>query len=140
MQRVAIARALATGARLLLADEPTGNLDSRNGGEVLALLDEIRRERGVTLLLATHSAAAAARADRVGRGQGRADRRVSGFALVFRALITGPARRHPSACCSRSSASRSASRRSPRSTTPTAASPRPFARPPPRSRAAATSS
>ena len=65
MQRVAIARALGTGARLLLADEPTGNLDSRNGSEVLALLDEIRRERGVTLLLATHSAAAASRADRV---------------------------------------------------------------------------
>ena len=65
MQRVAIARALATGARLLLADEPTGNLDSRNGGEVLTLLDQIRRERGVTLLLATHSSGAAARADRV---------------------------------------------------------------------------
>lgn len=65
MQRVAVARALATGARLLLADEPTGNLDSRNGAEVLRLLDEIRRERGVTLLLATHSHAAAARADRV---------------------------------------------------------------------------
>jgi putative ABC transport system ATP-binding protein len=65
MQRVAIARALATGARLLLADEPTGNLDSRNGESVLALLDEIRRERGVTLLLATHSPAAAARADRI---------------------------------------------------------------------------
>jgi putative ABC transport system ATP-binding protein len=65
MQRVAIARALVTGARLLLADEPTGNLDSRNGDAVLSLLDEIRRERGVTLLLATHSEAAARRADRV---------------------------------------------------------------------------
>ena len=65
MQRVAIARALVTGARLLLADEPTGNLDSRNGEQVLDLLDAIRRERGVTLVLATHSAAAAARADRV---------------------------------------------------------------------------
>jgi len=65
MQRVAIARALVTGARLLLADEPTGNLDSRNGGAVLGLLDEVRRERGVTLLLATHSSAASARADRV---------------------------------------------------------------------------
>ena len=64
MQRVAIARSLATGARLLLADEPTGNLDSRNSGEVLRLLDEVRRERGVTLLLATHSAAAAQSADR----------------------------------------------------------------------------
>ena len=65
MQRVAIARALVTGARLLLADEPTGNLDSRNTEEILRLLDEIRRERGVTLLLATHSPAAAGRADRV---------------------------------------------------------------------------
>ncbi len=64
MQRVAIARALVTGARLLLADEPTGNLDSRNGEQVLSLLDEIRRERGVTLVLATHSEAAARRADR----------------------------------------------------------------------------
>jgi putative ABC transport system ATP-binding protein len=64
MQRVAIARSLATGARLLLADEPTGNLDSRNSSEVIRLLDEVRRERGVTLLLATHSAAAAQRADR----------------------------------------------------------------------------
>ena len=64
MQRVAIARALVTGARLLLADEPTGNLDTRNGDQVLALLTEIRRERGVTLILATHSEAVAGRADR----------------------------------------------------------------------------
>jgi putative ABC transport system ATP-binding protein len=67
MQRVAIARALGSGARLLLADEPTGNLDSRNGEGVLALLDEVRRERGVTLLLATHSSAAASHADRTVR-------------------------------------------------------------------------
>lgn len=65
MQRVAIARALSSGARLLLADEPTGNLDSANGEQVLALLDEIRRERGVTLILATHSPSAASRAERV---------------------------------------------------------------------------
>ena len=65
MQRAAIARALVTGARLLLADEPTGNLDSRNGEQVLDLLDAVRRERGVTLVLATHSPIAAARADRV---------------------------------------------------------------------------
>ena len=64
MQRIAIARALVTGARLLLADEPTGNLDSRNSDRVLSLLDEVRREQGVTLVLATHSAAAAKRADR----------------------------------------------------------------------------
>jgi putative ABC transport system ATP-binding protein len=65
MQRAAIARGRVTGARLLLADEPTGNLDSRHGEEVLSLLDEVRRERGVTLVLATHSEAAARRADRV---------------------------------------------------------------------------
>jgi putative ABC transport system ATP-binding protein len=65
MQRAAIARALVTGARLLLADEPTGNLDSRHGEEVLALIDEVRRERGVTVILATHSDAAARRADRL---------------------------------------------------------------------------
>jgi len=65
MQRVAIARALSSGARLLLADEPTGNLDSANGEQVLALLDEIRRERGVTLILATHSPSAASHAERV---------------------------------------------------------------------------
>jgi putative ABC transport system ATP-binding protein len=63
MQRIAIARALVTGARLLLADEPTGNLDSRNTEHVLGLLDEVRRERGVTLLLATHSREAAEGAD-----------------------------------------------------------------------------
>ncbi len=65
MQRVAIARALVAGARLLLADEPTGSLDSRQGEQILELLDTVRRERGVTLVLATHSAAAAARADRI---------------------------------------------------------------------------
>jgi putative ABC transport system ATP-binding protein len=64
MQRIAIARALVTGAGLLLADEPTGNLDSANGDRILTLLDEMRRERGVTLVLATHSDAAARRAER----------------------------------------------------------------------------
>ena len=95
MQRVAIARALVTGARLLLADEPTGNLDSRNGEAVLALLDEIRRERGVTLLLATHSAAAARRADRVVALKDGRVTVLKGFGLVLRALVTGPARRRP---------------------------------------------
>jgi len=74
MQRVAIARALVSGARLLLADEPTGNLDSGNGERVLALLDEVRRERGVTLILATHSKVTARRADRIiGIRDGRID-------------------------------------------------------------------
>jgi putative ABC transport system ATP-binding protein len=65
MQRAAIARAFVTGARLLLADEPTGNLDTRHGEEVLTLIDEVRRERGATVLLATHLDSAARRADRV---------------------------------------------------------------------------
>jgi len=65
MQRVALARALAAGPALLLADEPTGNLDSVSGGAVLALLAELHREEGVTVLMATHSAEAASRAERV---------------------------------------------------------------------------
>jgi len=65
MQRVAIARALAPRPALLLADEPTGNLDSHLGGAVLALLRRLHRPRAFTVLLATHSPEAAAVADRV---------------------------------------------------------------------------
>jgi putative ABC transport system ATP-binding protein len=61
-QRVAIARALANNPRLLLADEPTGNLDSANGARVIELLFEISQRRGSTLVLATHDAGLAARA------------------------------------------------------------------------------
>jgi putative ABC transport system ATP-binding protein len=64
-QRVAIARALANEPPILLADEPTGSLDSRSGQLVLDLLDELRRSRGLTLVLVTHDAAVAARADRI---------------------------------------------------------------------------
>jgi ABC-type lipoprotein export system ATPase subunit len=64
-QRVAVARALANDPPILLADEPTGSLDSEAGARVLDLLDELRRTRGLTLLLVTHDAAVAARADRV---------------------------------------------------------------------------
>ncbi|HEX3793524.1 MAG TPA: ABC transporter ATP-binding protein [Acidimicrobiales bacterium] len=64
MQRVAIARSLVAGAPLILADEPTGNLDTTNAGEVLDLLTEQVRHAGSALLLVTHDAAAAARADR----------------------------------------------------------------------------
>jgi putative ABC transport system ATP-binding protein len=53
-QRVAIARALACSPRLLLADEPTGNLDTLNGKAVLQLLERLSRERGVTVLMVTH--------------------------------------------------------------------------------------
>lgn len=63
-QRVAIARSLANEPALLLADEPTGNLDSRNQAEVLQLLGDLRRRLGLTLVLVTHSAEVAAAADR----------------------------------------------------------------------------
>ena len=63
-QRVAIARALANDPELLLADEPTGNLDSRNQEEVLGLLRSIRDARGLTMILVTHSREVAAAADR----------------------------------------------------------------------------
>jgi putative ABC transport system ATP-binding protein len=64
-QRVAIARALANAPRLLLADEPTGNLDEASTERVLDLLDAVRRERGCTLLVVTHEPAVAERADTV---------------------------------------------------------------------------
>jgi putative ABC transport system ATP-binding protein len=64
-QRVAIARALALAPPLLLADEPTGNLDSVTGEQIVDLLLGLNRERGATLLLVTHEAGLAARAGRV---------------------------------------------------------------------------
>jgi len=63
-QRVAIARAFANDPPILLADEPTGNLDARNGALVFDLLVELNRERNTTLLLVTHDHTLAARADR----------------------------------------------------------------------------
>jgi putative ABC transport system ATP-binding protein len=64
-QRVAVARALANEPRLLLADEPTGSLDSDNSARVLELLDEARARRGTTMIIVTHDPQVAERADRV---------------------------------------------------------------------------
>jgi putative ABC transport system ATP-binding protein len=66
-QRVAIARALANEPRLLLADEPTGALDSHTGHEIIDLLTEIQNERGMTLVVVTHEEQVAARAGRIVR-------------------------------------------------------------------------
>ncbi|TAJ97887.1 MAG: ABC transporter ATP-binding protein [Candidatus Manganitrophaceae bacterium] len=64
-QRVAVARAYAARPTLLLADEPTGNLDSANGARVMELLLQLHRDQGSTLILVTHDSALAARAERI---------------------------------------------------------------------------
>jgi putative ABC transport system ATP-binding protein len=64
-QRVMIARALSTDPKLVLADEPTGSLDTQRGDEVLGMLSEVCRERGVAVVLVTHDPQATSYADRV---------------------------------------------------------------------------
>jgi putative ABC transport system ATP-binding protein len=64
-QRVAIARALASGAKIILADEPTGNLDLDTGSAIMDLLFTLKQEEGATLLLITHDQALAKRCDRI---------------------------------------------------------------------------
>ena len=76
MQRVAIARALIHGPKLLLADEPTGNLDTATGNAVISLLRQISSDRRVTVLMATHSAEAASVASLLVRLR---DGRIEGF-------------------------------------------------------------
>ena len=71
-QRVAIARALINSPSLILADEPTGNLDSRTGSEILELIRKLTLARGATVIMATHNSDVAACADRVvAMGDGR---------------------------------------------------------------------
>jgi predicted ABC-type transport system involved in lysophospholipase L1 biosynthesis ATPase subunit len=65
MQRVALARALVTGPELVLADEPTGNLDAMTGAEILEMLGDLSRGRSLALVMVTHSSEAAAICDRV---------------------------------------------------------------------------
>jgi putative ABC transport system ATP-binding protein len=91
-QRVAIARALIWEPGLLLADEPTGNLDSRTGAAILDLLLELRAQHGTTILIATHDPVVAARCDRLvrlqdGRVTDDADLRHGGIDVA--ALLAG---------------------------------------------------
>jgi putative ABC transport system ATP-binding protein len=77
-QRVALARALAPNPAILVADEPTGNLDEATGSEIIELLFRGHRERGTTLVLVTHDMALAGRCDRVlHMHSGRIDNRMS---------------------------------------------------------------
>ena len=78
-QRVAIARALVNSPSLILADEPTGNLDSVTGQEITALLETLRSERSIAMVLATHDLSIGDRADRV-------------VHLVDGKIVAGPAR------------------------------------------------
>jgi putative ABC transport system ATP-binding protein len=65
-QRVAIARALVKDPKVLLADEPTGNLDEDTRDEIIALIEKIWRERGLTLILVSHDSSTVRRAQRIG--------------------------------------------------------------------------
>jgi lipoprotein-releasing system ATP-binding protein len=74
MQRAAIARALVNRPRVLLADEPTGNLDAATGGDIVTLLRDLNRQEGLTIIMVTHNMEIVAATDRVVRlVQGRVE-------------------------------------------------------------------
>ena len=82
MQRAAIARALAGRPKVLLADEPTGNLDADKGAEIVGLLRDLNRQEGLTIIMVTHNTEIVAATDRVvrlvkGRVEGAAGRTVT---------------------------------------------------------------
>jgi putative ABC transport system ATP-binding protein len=64
-QRVAIARAIVTNPSVLLADEPTGNLDTKSGHDIMKLITNLNRERGITIIMVTHEADMAAYSKRI---------------------------------------------------------------------------
>src|SRR5581483_9504297 len=97
-QRVAIARALINRCLLLIADEPTGNLDSRTGEEILALFRQLNREDGLIIVLVTHDASVAAHADRIVRirdGLVHDDSRTTAAATADDLERLTPALHHP---------------------------------------------
>jgi putative ABC transport system ATP-binding protein len=90
-QRVAIARALVNEPTILLADEPTGALDSKTGQEILGLFEQLQRERGITVILVTHDPAIARRANRVvSIRDGRIDSDMNGGAASARQPVRNP--------------------------------------------------
>ena len=83
MQRAAIARALVAQPNLLLADEPTGNLDQATGAEIIRILRALNRERNLTIVMVTHDRSIADQADRIVR---LADGRIERIGVGGRAL------------------------------------------------------
>ena len=85
-QRVAIARAIVTDPEVLLADEPTGNLDTKTSREIMELVTSLNRDQGITVIMVTHETDIAAYADRTDplrRRQGRIRRSAAGGGLMF---------------------------------------------------------